>query len=120
MAKLTNNKTGEVVEVHSTSVHPSASYGQPIWVDNDNNPICTVGMESPWYSVELNIREQIGQRIKVLRKINDVSQRDLAEKSGITPANIANIELGRYSVGLDVLYKIVDALHCDIEITEKK
>jgi len=66
-----------------------------------------------------NHRIAIGQRIKELRVKNGLSQRDLAELTGYTNANIANIELGKYSVGLDVLSNIADKLGCNIELIEK-
>lgn len=48
-----------------------------------------------------------------------MSQRALAELCGVTYQNINKIELGRYSVGLDVLSKITDALGCELCIEEK-
>ena len=64
-------------------------------------------------------RIELGIMIKQLRAKNNVSQRKLAAMAGVTPASIANIELGKYSVGVDILFKILDALHSDIKITDK-
>lgn len=58
-------------------------------------------------------RLQVGNKIAELRKQKGMSQRDLAEAAGITPANVANIENGKYSVGIDVLAKIAGALEWD-------
>lgn len=58
-------------------------------------------------------RLQVGNKIAELRKQKGMSQRDLAEAAGVTPANIANIENGKYSVGIDVLAKIAGALEWD-------
>lgn len=65
-------------------------------------------------------RERIGAKIKELRAEKEISQRDLAELSGLSNSNIANIELGRYSVGLDVLSSIATSLDCTVELIKKK
>lgn len=52
-AKLVNNITGKVVEVTSTTDHPDSSYGKAVWVDENNVAYTQVGMESPFYSVEI-------------------------------------------------------------------
>lgn len=67
----------------------------------------------------MNHRELIGTRIAHLRKSKGYSVRHLAELSGVTYQNINKIELGRYSVGLDILGKICDALGCELRIEEK-
>ena len=64
------------------------------------------------------IREYIGKRIAELRKERKLSQVDLALKAGLDKGYIARIELGRYSVGLDTLQKIADALNVKIELIE--
>ena len=65
------------------------------------------------------IREYIGKRIAELRKERKLSQVDLALKAGLDKGHIARIELGRYSVGLDTLQKIADALDVKIDLIEK-
>ena len=65
------------------------------------------------------IREYIGKRIAELRKERELSQVDLALKTGLDKGHIARIELGRYSVGLDTLQKIADALDVKIDLIEK-
>ena len=64
------------------------------------------------------IREYIGKRIAELRKERELSQVDLALKTGLDKGHIARIELGRYSVGLDTLQKIANALNVKIELIE--
>ena len=49
------------------------------------------------------IREQIGSKIAQLRKEAGLSQRDLADKAGLTQNTIYKIENGKFSVGIDVL-----------------
>lgn len=62
------------------------------------------------------VRHAVGQRLRHLRISQRYSQQQLADLTGITKANISNIERGTFSVGLDVLYKICTALGAKIEI----
>ena len=64
------------------------------------------------------LRYDIGKRIAELRKKRKLSQVDLALKTGLDKGHIARIELGRYSVGVDTLQKIADALNVKIELIE--
>ncbi len=50
-AILTNRINGMSVQVHATTEHPDSSYGQPVWVDDDNQAYCQVGMEAPFYDI---------------------------------------------------------------------
>ncbi len=61
-------------------------------------------------------REKIGSRLRELREDAGLTVRDLALKAGVTPANVTNIEYGRYSVGLDVLVRIASVLGASVEI----
>lgn len=60
-------------------------------------------------------RLRIGQRIAELRKEQNLTQTQLAERCGLQQAHIARIEAGRYSVGLDTLAQIADALGMKID-----
>lgn len=60
--------------------------------------------------MEKNKRLEYGSLIANMRKIRHLTQRDLATLSGVSHANIARIELGKYSPGLDVITRIEDAL----------
>lgn len=55
-------------------------------------------------------RQRIGQRIAEMRKANNLTQTQLGEMVGIMGNHITRIEKGRYSVGLDTLAIIADAL----------
>lgn len=55
---------------------------------------------------ELQERKRIGKRLVDFRKEYGLTQRDLAELSGINYTSICKIEGGRYSCGLDILSKI--------------
>ena len=66
--------------------------------------------------MSLNYRKKIGARIAELRKQKGWSQVDLAEKCEMASGNIARIETGKYSTGIDILSKIADALDASLEI----
>nr|DAI31007.1 MAG TPA: helix-turn-helix domain protein [Caudoviricetes sp.] len=62
------------------------------------------------------IRSAIGKRIKSIRLQSDMTQQELATAAGITKANVCRVEDGKYSVGIDVLDKIADALGVSLEL----
>ena len=64
-------------------------------------------------------RERIGARIAELRKQKGLTQEQLAEKTGFTQSNIWRVETGRYSVGIDILAKLAEALDASVEIIKK-
>ena len=63
-------------------------------------------------------RLRIGQRIAELRKEQNLTQTQLAERCGLQQAHIARIETGRYSVGLDTLAQIADAMGMTIDFVK--
>lgn len=65
-------------------------------------------------------RTRIGAKIKELRAEKGLSQRELAEMTGLNYSNIAKIELGKYSVGLDILVQISNDLGCEVDIVNKE
>jgi ribosome-binding protein aMBF1 (putative translation factor) len=64
-------------------------------------------------------RLRIGRMIAEQRKQLGLSQRQLAERAYITPANLANIELGRYAMGLDIFRRIVEAMGVQLDLVKK-
>ena len=64
-------------------------------------------------------RKRIGARIAELRKLKGLTQEQLAEKAGFTQSNIWRIENGKYSVGIDILTAIADALEASVEIVKR-
>lgn len=68
----------------------------------------------------MNNKERIGFRLTQLRQEKGLSQRDLAKISGVTQKTIYKVEKGIFSVGLDVLCRITDALSCDVDIIDRK
>ena len=69
--------------------------------------------------MEMNDRERIGKRIAEIRKSKGLSQTKLAELTDIAPGNIARIETGKYSTGIDLLSRIADALGYKLDFIEK-
>ena len=61
-------------------------------------------------------RTYIGKRIAEERAKLGLSQTDLANLSGINRATIAKIELGRWSVGIDILGKIAEAMGLRVDL----
>lgn len=55
------------------------------------------------------------QDLKRLRKVLGLTQANMAEKLGITPAHYAHIENGRRKVNLDLAYKISSIFNLSIE-----
>lgn len=61
-------------------------------------------------------RKKIGGMIAEIRKSKGLTQEDLSLMTGLDRTNIAKIENGKYSVGIDILGKIADALGVEIKI----
>ena len=66
--------------------------------------------------LEEDFYKLIGQRIKYLRKIKNLSQERLAEKSGLSLDYIGKIEVNINKPGIKALLKISNAL--DVHIKE--
>lgn len=60
-----------------------------------------------------DIKKQLGQRIKYLRKHKGLSQEQLAEIIGLSTRSLGNIETGRFFMSMSNMEKLIDAL--DIE-----
>lgn len=55
-----------------------------------------------------------GEKLKKLRLLRKLTQKELAIKSGLTDSAIRNYELGYRSPNKDQLIKIAEALACDV------
>ncbi len=64
-------------------------------------------------------RLRIGQRIAQVRKEHGMTQQQLADAVGVSREHIARIEVGKYSVGLDILVKVAKALDMELEFVTK-
>ncbi|MEB2777457.1 helix-turn-helix transcriptional regulator [Algoriphagus sp. D3-2-R+10] len=63
----------------------------------------------------MEIKEVFGQRVKLLRKAKELSQEELAEKSGLNRPYISAIEQGKRNVSLEVIEKLAEALEIKIK-----
>lgn len=64
-------------------------------------------------------RKYIGSRIRQLREKKGMEAKALAKLSNIDAANLSRIERGRYSVGLDVLSRIANALGAKVDLIKE-
>ncbi len=63
-------------------------------------------------------RIRIGARIKAIREEQNMDAKQLSLITGIDAANISRIEQGKYSVGLDVISKIANALGYKVDFVK--
>jgi transcriptional regulator with XRE-family HTH domain len=52
----------------------------------------------------------LGQRLKLVRELNGLSQRELARRAGVTNSNISMIEQGAVSPSVSSLARLLDAI----------
>lgn len=64
----------------------------------------------------MDIKEKVGQRIRILRKELNLSQEALALKSEVDRTYMTDVENGRRNVSLEILQKIIAAL--EVSFTE--
>lgn len=57
----------------------------------------------------------IGKRIKIARARMNLTQETVADKIGVTPQHVSNIETGNASVSLTALVSIANLLHVSID-----
>ena len=58
----------------------------------------------------MNIKQQIGERIKEIRTAKNLSQEAVAYKAGIERSFITHIENGRRNVSVETLEKVLSGL----------
>lgn len=56
----------------------------------------------------------IGSRIKKARKINDLTQDQLAEKLNVSIGYVSQVERGITKISIDLLSEISEILNCDL------
>ena len=64
-------------------------------------------------------RLRIGREIIAAREARGMTQHQLAESVGMVQPNIARIESGKYSVGIDILSQIAEALGCEFSLQKQ-
>lgn len=62
------------------------------------------------------LRNIIGGKLRYMREAQGKTIDDIAEATGFTVNNIRRIEEGRYSVNLDVIERIAEALDAKVYI----
>lgn len=122
--KLRHRVSGDIIEVTATTKHPDSSYGQPVWVDKEGKAYlqCDCVAENPFYEVVYDSswgRSKVGCMLADMRTKRGLTQRQLAELTGLSYGNIGKLETGRYNVSVDILYKILDALDAELVIKDK-
>ena len=58
------------------------------------------------------IEVSVGESVKILRELQELSQNDLAEITGIPQSTISAIENGRVKLGVERAKVLARALHC--------
>lgn len=59
---------------------------------------------------ETGVSTELGERLRALRKLHGLSQRELARRAGVTHATISLIEAGRVSPSVSSLKKVLDGV----------
>ncbi len=67
------------------------------------------------YENDMEMRQQIGQRLREARKKAGMKQREVAERAGITPVFYGNLERGERVAKTSTLAKICDVLGTSLE-----
>ena len=55
----------------------------------------------------------LGDRVRAMRLVRDMSRRELAHKSRVSECYIAQIEAGKGNVSIVLLLRIAHAIRCD-------
>ena len=71
-------------------------------------------------SIRPAARVRIGEKIAEIRKAKGMTQQELADHSDVLRPNLARIEKGRVSVGIDALDSIAEALGMTVDIIDPK
>ncbi|WCF08285.1 helix-turn-helix domain-containing protein [Paenibacillus thiaminolyticus] len=53
----------------------------------------------------------IGERLRYLRKKNNLTQEELAEKAGLNPSYIGSVERGERNISIETLEKLIHGLN---------
>ena len=77
-------------------------------IDDQNLLIYTLGMKSNPVNIAF------GKKLAEKRKESGITQADLGRRVGLVRTTIANLEAGRQSVSLPLLYRIVQSLGNDL------
>jgi transcriptional regulator with XRE-family HTH domain len=62
------------------------------------------------WPIGLDVREDVGQRIRAYREESNLSLRELARRLGISPSAVSQIETGKSKPSVSTLYAVIDEL----------
>lgn len=62
---------------------------------------------------------RIGERIAAIRKEHGLTQRELAQKVGVSHGHIGRIETGKYTMRIDTLQRIADVFNMEVELIKR-
>ncbi|GAB2590600.1 helix-turn-helix domain-containing protein [Spirosoma areae] len=63
------------------------------------------------------IKKKVGLIIKQARKNKELTQKELAERMGVTKTIVTNYEAGRQNLTIETLQKVADALGSELMIS---
>jgi XRE family transcriptional regulator, regulator of sulfur utilization len=63
-----------------------------------------------------SINQHLGDMVRKMREYRELTQKDLADKAGLSRVTIGQIERGNAEPSLGNLHKIASALNCYIDI----
>lgn len=67
-----------------------------------------------------DIRKLVGEIFAARRKSLDLTQEDLAKKSGVSLRTILGVESGKFYMRFDIMLRIIDALDLSFFFEEKE
>jgi transcriptional regulator with XRE-family HTH domain len=91
-----------------TVIHNDSQYFIVLKIDDPNLLIYTLGMKNNPVNIAF------GKKLAEKRRESGVTQADLGRRVGLVRTTIANLEAGRQSVSLPLLYRIVQSLGNDL------
>ena len=56
---------------------------------------------------------RLGERVRVVRALKEMSRRELARQTGISERYLAQIEAGKANVSIVLLLRIIHAVRCE-------
>ena len=84
------------------------------WVDLTN-----VRLKKHWF-IDMSYRERIGKELRRIREEKKLSLREVGAIAGITFQSVNKIESGKYSVTVDTLEKICNAIGAEFIIKKRE
>jgi transcriptional regulator with XRE-family HTH domain len=62
------------------------------------------------------VRRRVGNRVRQLRHLRELTQEELAEKSGFSNKHVSLVELGKVNAGIDTLAALARSLSVDVSV----